>query len=64
MVSCTLIPNLENQNNIPFGTDFKIQIFGAGPMAEWLSLRALLQRPRVLLVLILGTGMALLIRPC
>ena len=36
---------------------------GAGPMAEWLSSRALLRRPRVLLVQTLGMDMALLIRP-
>ncbi len=33
---------------------------GAGPMAEWLSSRALLRRPRVR---ILGVDMALLVRP-
>ena len=32
-------------------------------MAEWLSLHALLQRPRVSLVWILGVDMAPLIRP-
>ena len=37
---------------------------GAGPAAEWLSSRTLLQRPRVSLVQILGVDMALLIRPC
>ena len=36
---------------------------GATPVAEWLSLHALLQQPRVLLVWILGADMAPLIRP-
>ena len=35
---------------------------GADPMAEWLSLPVLLQRPRVSLVRILGTDMVLLVR--
>ena len=37
---------------------------GAGPMAEWLSSRTLLQQPGVLLVQILGMDMAPLLRPC
>ena len=37
---------------------------GASLLAEWLSSRAPLQRPRVLLVRILGADMAPLIRPC
>ena len=37
---------------------------GASPVAEWLSSPAPLQQPRVLLVQILGTDMAPLIRPC
>ena len=37
---------------------------GAGPVAEWLNSRALLPRPRVSPVRILGTEMAPLIRPC
>ena len=37
---------------------------GAGPVAEWLSSRALLQQPRVLPVWILAMDMALLIKPC
>src|SRR3712207_4387445 len=37
---------------------------GASPMAEWLSLCAPLQRPRVLPVRFLGADMAPLIRPC
>ena len=37
---------------------------GAGPVAEWLGSRALLQWPRVSLVRVLGTDMALLIRLC
>ena len=36
----------------------------AGPMAEWLSSRALLQWPRVSPVQILGADMAPRIRPC
>ena len=36
---------------------------GAGPAAEWLSSRALLRRPRVSLVQILGADMAPLVRP-
>ena len=35
-----------------------------GPVVEWLSLRALLQRPRVLPVRILCMDLALLIKPC
>lgn len=31
MVSCTVIPNLENQNKILFGILFKIQIFAPMP---------------------------------
>ena len=38
--------------------------YRAGPVAEWLSLRALLQQPRVSLVQILGANMAPLIKPC
>ena len=37
---------------------------GAGSMAKWLSLRALLRQPRVSLVPILGADLALLIKPC
>ena len=37
---------------------------GAGPVAEWLSSRALLQRPRISPVRILGGDLALLIKPC
>ena len=37
---------------------------GAGPVADWLSSLALLQRPRVSLVRILGADMAPLIKPC
>ena len=37
---------------------------GADPVAEWLSLYAPLQQPRVSLVWILGVDMAPLIRPC
>ena len=36
---------------------------GADPVAEWLSLHVLLQRPRVSLVRILGTDMTPLIKP-
>ena len=42
----------------------KIVNSGASPVAEWLSSRALLGCPRVSLVWILGTDMALLIKPC
>ena len=42
---------------------FKTNSFQAGPVAEWLSLRTLLRRPRVSLVWILGEDMAPLIRP-
>ena len=38
-------------------------IAGAGPVAEWLSSRTLLQRPGVSLVRILGADIAPLIRP-
>ena len=41
----------------------KMTVGGAGPMAEWLSLRTPLQWPRVSLVLILGADMAPLVRP-
>ena len=37
---------------------------GVGPVAEWLSSLALLQRPRFSLVRILGVDMAPLITPC
>ena len=37
---------------------------GAGPLSEWLSSRAPLWQPRVLLVQILGTDLAPLIKPC
>ena len=37
---------------------------GAGPVAEWLSWRALLPWSRVSLVRILGVDVAPLIRPC
>ena len=49
----------KNKNNIKMCTCNKY--WGAGSVAEWLSSRALLQRPRVR---ILGMGMALLVRPC
>ena len=42
----------------------RIQEHGAGPMAKSLSLCALLQRPRVSLVRILGVDMAPLGKPC
>ena len=42
----------------------EISKYGAGPVAEWLSSRALLRRPRVSAVQILGVDMAPLIRPC
>ena len=37
---------------------------GAGPGAEWLSLHALLWQPGVSPLQILGTDLALLIKPC
>ena len=37
---------------------------GAGPVAEWLSSRALLRQSRVLPVWILGADMAPLVEPC
>ena len=37
---------------------------GGRPVAEWLSSHTPLRRPRVLPVLILGTNLALLIKPC
>ena len=42
----------------------RMEIWGTGPMAKWLSSHALLRRPRVLWVWILGVDMAPLIRPC
>ena len=42
----------------------KIIFNGGWPLAEWLSLRALLQQPRVLQVQILGTDVAPIIKPC
>ena len=42
----------------------KMGLSGAGPVAEWLSLRAPLRWPRVSLVRILGADMAPLVRPC
>ena len=43
--------------------DFK-RVVGAGPVAKWLSLRALLWQPRVLPVRVLGMDMAPFIKPC
>ena len=43
---------------------FKKNTSAAGPVAEWLSLRAPLQWSRFLPVQILGADTALLIRPC
>ena len=44
---------------------FKIKLLSGGlTLAEWLSSPALLRRPRVSLVRILGTDMAPLVRPC
>ena len=51
--------NMDNSH-----TNFKRKKSGAGHVAEWLSSRTLLQRPRVSLVRILGADMAPLIRPC
>ena len=45
------------------GTDIN-EIMGAGPVAEWLSLHALLRQSWVSLVRILGMDVALLIKPC
>ena len=42
----------------------KTEMEGAGPVAEWLSLCALLWQPRVSQIQILGADMAPLIRPC
>ena len=47
-----------------FVPHYKVEIMGAGPVAKWLSSRAPLRRSRVLLVRILGTEMAPLIKPC
>ena len=38
--------------------------YGAGPVTLWLSSRALLRRPGVSLVRILGPDVAPLVRPC
>ena len=46
------------------GTRFKKLTYGAGPVAEWLSLHDPLQPPRVSSVQILDTDMAPLTRPC
>ena len=43
---------------------FKNKTLGAGPVVEWLSLHTPLWQPRVSPVQILGTDIALLIRPC
>ena len=43
---------------------FQKVVQGASPVAEWLSSQALLRWPRILLVWILGTDAALLIKPC
>ena len=43
---------------------FKKGFWGAGPVAKRLTLRTLLQQPRVLPVQVLGADMALLLRPC
>ena len=46
------------------GDEYKRHTSGAGLVAEWLSLRTLLPWPRVLLVRILGSDLAPLIKPC
>ena len=46
------------------GNDDKNLNGGGCPVAEWLSLRSPLQRPRVSLVQILGTDIAPLIKLC
>ena len=48
---------------LEYKAEIKVKRGGAGPAAEWLSLRTVLQRPRILPVRILGADMALLIRP-
>ena len=58
----TLLP-FSDQISFPGRHYSKILCMGPGPMAEWLSSRSLLQRPRVPLVQILGMDMAPLIRP-
>ena len=50
-------------NSFVMTQDLKNKNVGAGPVAEWLSSRALLLCPRVSLVQILGTDMAQLIKP-
>ena len=54
----------ERERKFIEGGKGKDLVFGAGPVAEWLSSLALLQPPRVSPVRILGADMALLIRPC
>ena len=54
--------NGKQSNGLHFFLDQ--EFIGSGPMAEWLSSRALLRRPWVSLVRILGTDMALLLQPC
>ena len=51
---------MQQRTNISHVTNAPI---GPGPMAEQLSSRTMLQRLRVLRVRILGTDMALLIKP-
>ena len=50
---------------LQLGTGMSKEAFtGAGPVAEWLSLRAPLWRPRVSSVWILGADLTPLIKPC
>ena len=60
----TFLNKLGQMERFHLGTKLKFKYHGAGPMAKWLSLCALLQWPRVLPVRILNADMAPLIKPC
>ena len=52
---------LDLSQNVP---SIQLNKIGAGPVAEWLSLHAPFQWPRVSTIRILDVDMALLVRPC
>ena len=58
----SLIVSEESREGVVVG-NFRRLDGGAGPVAEWLSSCALLRRPRVSLVQILGADMVPLLRP-
>ena len=49
VLNCVILDKSHNFS-VPYDLIFKMGIVEVGPVAEWLSSHALLQRPRVLLV--------------